>query len=48
MPNDTFAPSHVEGSVVKRALNWFTGKSVPEASVAARSPSHVEPAVLHA
>ncbi len=32
MPGDTFAPSYAEGSVIKRALNWFTGKSIPEMS----------------
>ncbi len=32
MPGDTFAPGHADGSTVKRVLNWFTGKSVPEAS----------------
>jgi serine/threonine-protein kinase len=29
---DTFRPSHVDSGVFKRALNWFTGKSVPENS----------------
>lgn len=32
MPGDTIVPSHAGGSVIKRALNWFTGKSIPEAS----------------
>lgn len=32
MPGDTFVPGHAEGGTVKRVLNWFTGKSVPEAS----------------
>ncbi|MGH9819671.1 MAG: tetratricopeptide repeat protein, partial [Pyrinomonadaceae bacterium] len=33
MPTDTFAPSHVDGSVVKRAWSWITGsRSIPEAS----------------
>ncbi len=32
MPGDTYAPSHADGSKVKRMLNWFTGKSVPEAT----------------
>src|SRR6476661_6176649 len=27
---DTYSPSHLDGGVLKRALNWFTGKSVPE------------------
>ena len=30
MPGDTFAPGQTDGSAVKRVLNWFTGKSVPE------------------
>jgi TolB-like protein/Tfp pilus assembly protein PilF len=30
MAGDTFVPSHVDSGVFKRALNWFTGKSVPE------------------
>ncbi len=30
MTGDTFIPSHVDSGVFKRALNWFTGKSVPE------------------
>ena len=29
---DTFRPGHVDSGVFKRALNWFTGKSVPENS----------------
>ncbi len=32
MPSDTFAPAHADGGVLKRALNWFTGKSTPESS----------------
>ncbi|MBV9217382.1 MAG: protein kinase [Acidobacteria bacterium] len=32
MPGDTFTPSHADGSKVKRVLNWFTGKSTPEAA----------------
>lgn len=32
MPGDTFAPSHAGRGVIKRALNWFTGKSIPEAT----------------
>ncbi len=39
---DTFAPSHVDGSVVKRAWTWITGKSVPESSVS-RSASASNP-----
>lgn len=30
MSTDTIAPAHADGNVLKRALNWFTGKSVPE------------------
>lgn len=30
MPGDTYAPGHADGSAVKRVLNWFTGRSVPE------------------
>jgi len=30
MQGDTFVPSHVDSGVFQRALNWFTGKSVPE------------------
>lgn len=29
---DIFRPSHVDSGVFRRALNWFTGKSVPENS----------------
>ncbi|MBV9241565.1 MAG: protein kinase, partial [Acidobacteria bacterium] len=32
MPGDTFAPAHADGGKVKRMLNWFTGRSTPEAS----------------
>ena len=32
MPGDTFAPGHSDGGTVKRMLNWFTGKSAPEAT----------------
>ncbi|HEV7698667.1 MAG TPA: protein kinase, partial [Pyrinomonadaceae bacterium] len=32
MPGDTFAPEHADGGKVRRVLNWFTGKSTPEAS----------------
>ncbi len=39
MPGDTFAPGHADGSAVKRMLNWFTGKSIPEATSASRSAS---------
>ncbi|CAN5454483.1 hypothetical protein BH10ACI3_BH10ACI3_15330 [soil metagenome] len=39
MPGDTFAPGHVDGGTVKRMLNWFTGKAVPEATSVGRTPS---------
>ncbi len=39
MPNDTYAPSHADGSAVKRMLNWFTGKSAPEATSIGQTPS---------
>ena len=39
MPGDTFAPGHADGSTVKRMLNWFTGKSIPEATSVGRTPS---------
>jgi len=32
MPGDTFAPAHLDGSVVKRAWSWITGRSNPEVS----------------
>jgi len=32
MPSDTYAPSHADGGAVKRMLNWFTNRSIPEAS----------------
>ncbi len=32
MPGDTYTPGHADGGAVKRVLNWFTGKSVPEAT----------------
>lgn len=32
MPGDTFVPGHADGGTVKRVLNWFTGKTVPEAT----------------
>lgn len=44
MAGDTFAPSHVDGGVFKRAMNWFTGKSVPEStSSSAFTPSISNP-----
>ena len=39
MAGDTFAPSHLDGGVFKRALNWFTGKSVPESPSSGFTPS---------
>ena len=40
MPGDTYTPGHADGSAVKRMLNWFTGKSIPEAtSVGSQTPS---------
>lgn len=41
MPSDTFSPGYADGSTVKRVLNWFTGKSVPEASSSASFPSQL-------
>lgn len=38
MSGDTFVPSHVDSGVFKKALNWFTGKSIPEVT-SARSNS---------
>ena len=32
LQGDTFSPSHLEGSVVKRAWNWLTGKSSADES----------------
>ena len=42
MTGDTFAPSHVDSGVFKKALNWFTGKSVPEMT-SGKSPSVSNP-----
>lgn len=39
MPGDTYTPGHADGSPVKRVLNWFTGKSTPEATSVGRTPS---------
>ena len=39
MPGDTYAPGHADGSAVKRVLNWFTGKSTPEATSVGGTPS---------
>jgi len=43
MAGDTFAPSYADGSVFKRALNWFTGKSTPEMSSSGRTSSMSNP-----
>jgi serine/threonine-protein kinase len=40
MPSDTFTPGYADGNTVKRVLNWFTGKSVPEAT-SASFPSQI-------
>ncbi len=39
MPGDTFIPGHADGGAVKRMLNWFTGKSTPEAASSGQTPS---------
>jgi serine/threonine protein kinase/tetratricopeptide (TPR) repeat protein len=39
MAGDTYAPSHLDGGVFKRALNWFTGKSTPESPSSGFTPS---------
>ncbi|MFZ1699220.1 MAG: protein kinase [Pyrinomonadaceae bacterium] len=42
MPTDTFAPAHADGGTMKRMLNWFTGKSSPEATSSSQSfPSQI-------
>jgi serine/threonine protein kinase/tetratricopeptide (TPR) repeat protein len=43
MQNDTFVPSHADSGVFKRALNWFTGKSVPEANSGSFTASSSNP-----
>lgn len=44
MSGDTYRPSHMDGSVFKRAMNWFTGKSTPEfTSSSAFTPSISNP-----
>ena len=43
MPGDTIAPAHADGSPVKRMLNWFTGKSTPEAPSAGQTPTTSNP-----
>lgn len=32
MLSDTYVPNYAEGSVIKRAFNWITGKSTPEST----------------
>ncbi|MCA1608841.1 MAG: serine/threonine-protein kinase, partial [Acidobacteria bacterium] len=39
MYGDTFRPSHMDGGAWRRAVNWFTGKSTPEASSTSRTTS---------
>lgn len=46
MQSDTIRPSHIDGGVLKKALNWFTGKSTPEASSASRTSSMSNPPSL--
>lgn len=43
MQGDTFAPAHADGGVLKRALNWFTGKSTPETTSSKSWPSVSNP-----
>lgn len=44
MVGDTYAPSHADGSgVLKRVRNWFTGKSMPESTSSAFTPSISNP-----
>ena len=43
MSGDTFIPSHMDGGVFKRALNWFTGKSTPESTSTQFTPSISNP-----
>ncbi|MEP6705010.1 MAG: tetratricopeptide repeat protein, partial [Acidobacteriota bacterium] len=43
MSGDTYTPNHLDGGVLKRALNWFTGKSIPEVTSAALTPSISNP-----
>ncbi|MEO6333884.1 MAG: tetratricopeptide repeat protein, partial [Pyrinomonadaceae bacterium] len=43
MSGDTYTPNHLDGGVLQRALNWFTGKSTPEVTSAALTPSISNP-----
>lgn len=37
LQTDTYAPSYADGNVLKRAINWLTGKSTPESTTANRN-----------
>jgi len=41
MPGDTVQPTYADSGAVKRMLNWFTGKSMPESTSVSRTPSAV-------
>jgi serine/threonine-protein kinase len=43
MAGDTYKPNYMDGSVFKRAMNWFTGKSAPEPTSSAFTPSISNP-----
>jgi len=43
MPGDTVAPLYADGGTVQRMLNWFTGKSTPEASTGPGNPTSSQP-----
>ena len=44
MAGDTYRPSHLDGGVFKRAMNWFTGKSTPETTASSQfTPSISNP-----
>lgn len=40
MGTDTYPPGPSDGSAVKRVLNWFTGKSTPEAASTGSTPAN--------
>ncbi len=46
LPTDTYIPSHVDSGVIKRALNWFTGKSVPEVTSSRTSTGSNAPSFI--
>ncbi|MDQ3220629.1 MAG: protein kinase, partial [Acidobacteriota bacterium] len=46
MQGDTFVPSHVDSGVFTRALNWFTGKSVPEITTGRTSSGSNPPSFM--